>query len=252
MTIQDNDAASSNANPIDTLSFFVRQQYLDFLSREPEQAGFDAWMAKLNQCPASAHGDRFYPQDCTRIDVSAAFFRSREFGLKGYYVYRFYVVSFGRRPLYSEFIPDMSRVTGATEEEFEANRAAFPTEWVARQAFKDKYDSVSNSAYVNTLLQTAEVTLSNSGSLIDDLDGGRKTRAQVLKEMIESPPVEQKFYNEAFVAMQYFGYLRRDPEAAGFDGWLAHLNRAGNYREMVWGFLYSPEHMLRFGPVPGF
>ncbi len=143
-------------------------------------------------------------------------------------------------------------MTGLTDEEFETNRAAFPGEWVARQAFKDKYDLVSNSVYVNTLLQTAGVTLLNSGALIDDLEGGRKTRAQVLKEIIESPAVEQKFYNEAFVAMQYFGYLRRDPDQAGFDGWLAHLNRTGNYREMVWGFLYSPEHSLRFGPVRGF
>ncbi len=70
--------------------------------------------------------------------------------------------------------------------------------------------------------------------------------------MVESAEVEQRFYNEAFVTMEYFGYLRRDPEQAGFDAWLNHLNATGNYREMVWGFVYSPEYKLRFGPVPRF
>jgi len=31
--------ASASANPIDSPEYFVRQQYLDFLSREPDQGG---------------------------------------------------------------------------------------------------------------------------------------------------------------------------------------------------------------------
>ncbi|MDQ3252383.1 MAG: hypothetical protein M3R15_00515 [Acidobacteriota bacterium] len=54
------------------------------------------------------------------------------------------------------------------------------------------------------------------------------TRAQVLNEIVESLKVEGRFFNESFVAMQYFGYLRCDLDQAGYDGWLEQLNRTGN------------------------
>ncbi len=255
LAIQDNDTTSSTVNPIDDLPTFVRQQYLDFLSREPDPGGFNGWMAKLNQCPPSEHGNPDSALDCTRIDVSSAFFRSQEFALKGYYVYRFYQASFGERPQYAEFIRDMSRIKGATDEELAANRAAFPGEWVTRARFQTKYDALTNAAYVDELLRASSMTqslASRRGQWVSELDAATKTRAQVLNEIVESPEVEQRFFNESFVAMQYFGYLRRDLDQAGYNGWLEQLNRTGNYRAMVWGFLYSPEHKLRFGPVPGF
>ena len=212
-------------------------------------------MAKLNQCPPSERDNPNSALDCTRIDVSSAFFRSLEFALIGYYVYRFYQVSFGERPQYPEFIRDMSRIKGATDEELAANRAAFPGEWVTRPRFKTRYDALANAAYVDELLRASGMTerlAARRGQWISELAAATKTRAQVLNEIVESPEVEQRFFNESFVAMQYFGYLRRDLDQAGYDGWLEQLNRTGNYRAMVWGFLYSPEHKLRFGPVLGF
>jgi hypothetical protein len=66
--------------------------------------------------------------------------------------------------------------------------------------------------------------------------------------VVEHPDVDAKEFNGAFVAMQYFGYLRRDPEQAGYDAWLSHLNRnPQDFRTMVHGFLYSTEYRLRFG-----
>jgi len=57
-------------------------------------------------------------------------------------------------------------------------------------------------------------------------------------------------YNRAFVAMQYFGYLRRDPEAAGFEAWLRYLTaNPQDARTMVRGFANSQEYLLRFGHV---
>jgi hypothetical protein len=56
--------------------------------------------------------------------------------------------------------------------------------------------------------------------------------------------------------MQYFGYLRRDPDAApdnnfnGFNFWLTKLNQfKGDFHraEMVKGFLLSGEYRARFG-----
>ncbi|HKC62227.1 MAG TPA: DUF4214 domain-containing protein, partial [Pyrinomonadaceae bacterium] len=72
-------------------------------------------------------------------------------------------------------------------------------------------------------------------------------RAQVLRALVESNEVDQKFYNEAFVVMQYFGYLRRDPDIL-YLNWLDTLNRTNDYRTMINGFMNSNEYVQRFGP----
>jgi hypothetical protein len=40
------------ANPLDTAEYFVRQQYADVLSREPDEVGFNYWSDQINQCQA--------------------------------------------------------------------------------------------------------------------------------------------------------------------------------------------------------
>jgi len=66
----------------------------------------------------------------------------------------------------------------------------------------------------------------------------------------------QQERNGAFVLMEYFGYLRRDPNAApdsdlgGYNFWLNKLNQfGGNYldAEMVRAFIISLEYRQRFG-----
>src|SRR6185436_1380258 len=109
VSITDNDGANG-PNPIFTTPFFVRLQYLDFLSREPEPG--EPWSAVLNNCSDVNNNPL-----CDRLTVSAAFFGSPEFQLKGYFVYRFYKLAFNRLPLYSELIPDMRAVTGQTPNE---------------------------------------------------------------------------------------------------------------------------------------
>ncbi|MBA3438736.1 MAG: S8 family serine peptidase [Pyrinomonadaceae bacterium] len=231
----------ASTNSIDGSRYFVRQHYLDFLAREPETAGSDAWVNILNQCGA---GDT----SCDRIEVSASFFRSEEFQIKGYFVYRFYKVSLERLPGYQEFVPDLARATGQTPEERDLRKQAFTDDWVTRPEFRAKYDGTSNTTYVDQLLSTAGVVLASRAALISDLDQGRKTRAQVLRTIVESPEVYNKEYNGAFVAMQYFGYLRRDPETDGYNAWLRVINgNPADYRTMVWGFVTSVEYRKRFG-----
>ncbi|MGI9105177.1 MAG: PQQ-dependent sugar dehydrogenase [Pyrinomonadaceae bacterium] len=246
LSITDNDTANT-ANPIFDHMFFVRQQYLDFLAREPEAAGLAAWLNVLNNC-SDANTDAA----CDRTVVSASFFRSTEFQLKGYFVYLFYKVSLGRLPLYAEIVPDMASVTGATAAEVFAKRDAFANRWLMRADFKTLYPAtLAPAQYVDKLLQTAGVTLSGMvrrETLIDDLQAGRRTRAEVLRAIVEHPSVDTREYNGAFVAMQYFGYLRRDPEAQGYRNWLDYLNaNPADFRTMVRGFLYSTEYHLRFG-----
>ena len=77
------------------------------------------------------------------------------------------------------------------------------------------------------------------------------TRAQVVRAMVQSDQITQNLESvNAFVASQYYGYLRRAPDPAGFNGWVNYLkNNASDFRTMVHGFLDSAEYRLRFGPL---
>jgi hypothetical protein len=113
--------------------------------------------------------------------------------------------------------------------------------------------------FVDTLNTNAGNALSQSerDQLVNDLSTSAKTRAQVLRAVAEDPDLNTAEYNRAFVLMQYFGYLRRNPndpqdtDYTGYDFWLTKLNQFnGNYNaaEMVKSFLVSGEYRQRFGP----
>ncbi len=257
LTITDNDTNANAPNPIFNTPFFVRQHYLDFLSREPE-AG-EPWSNILNNC-----SDVNNNPNCDRITVSAAFFNSPEFRLKGYFVFLFYKVAFGRLPVYTEIIPDLRAVTGQTPAEVFAKRAAFSDTFAGRFEFRNVYDALSNTAYVDTLLGrynltsittpdpadpdgSTFVTLTRA-DLINRLNAQAMTRAQVLRALVQSREVDAVEFNGAFVAMQYYGYLRRTPEQSGYQAWLNYLNtHPTDFRTMVNGFMNSQEYRLRFG-----
>ena len=249
VTIVDNDSTPASQNPIDDIPFFVTQQYIDFLGRLPDSTGFNNWVATLNGCPNGGFGE-FDNPGCDRVHVSAGFFQSQEFQGRGYFAYRFYEVALDRRPTYAEFVPDMALVGGAQSPESEAlSKTAYTDAWAQRTEFKTRYDALSNSAYVNALEVNAEVTVANKQALIDALNASQMTRAQVLRNIVESQTVADRFFNRAFVAMQYFGYLRRDPDAIGFQNWVNTLNAdPNNFRHMIFGFLFSTEYRQRFGP----
>ena len=260
ITINDNETVNG-ANPIFTTPFFVREHYLDFLSREPEPG--EPWSAVLNNC-----SDVNNNPACDRLTVSGAFFGSPEFQLKGYFVYRFYKLAFNRLPLYTEIVVDMRAVTGATPAEVFQRKATFTNDFLFRTEFINLYNGQTNTQYVNTLMgrysltqittpdpatpddTNNKVTLTTT-DLINRLNGvgGTLTRAQVLRAIADSDNVFQLEFNQAFVAMQYYGDLRRTPEPAGFNAWLTILNADPTAsRTMVNGFLNSQEYRLRFGP----
>lgn len=243
VTIADNDTAQARPNPIDDARFFVNQHYADFLNRVPDQAGLEGWISQITSC-----GNNVPCLEEKRILVSSGFFRSTEFQDRGYFVYRFYPVSYGRPPTYAEFIPDLSRVSGfLTTQQLEAAKVAFINDFVTRPAFANKYNALNNAAYVDTLLSTAGVNLSSRQSLINALNVGTRTRAQVLREIVESAEVYQRFFHQAFVVMSYFGYLRRDPDILYLD-WIRILDTTGDFRIMINGFINSLEYRSRFGP----
>jgi hypothetical protein len=248
VTINDNDLAAA-VNPIDDPTFFITQQYFDFLGRLPDPGGLAGWLAVLNGCPNGGFGENDNPS-CDRVHISSGFFLSPEFQGRGYWAYRFYEVGLDRRPAYAEFVPDMALVGGPQSPQSEAlSKAAYTDDFPNRPEFKGIHDSLSNSDYVNRLEQYAGVPVTNKAALVTALDTSQKSRGQVLREIVESQAVENQFFVRAFVAMQYFGYLRRDPDASGFDGWVTTLmNDPADSRHMIYGFLYSSEYRGRFGP----
>ena len=120
---------------------------------------------------------------------------------------------------------------------------------------------------MDRLFQTTGVNASvaDRAALVNGLNAGIETRASVLQKIVDGINVisegnqqfttsyGQAFYNSefnrAFVQMEYFGYLRRDPDDAGYAFWLGKLNFYGNFvdAEMVLSFILSPEYRARFG-----
>lgn len=236
---------------IDDNDFMVQQQYIDFLSRMPDSFGYPLWVSGLNNC---APGDI----SCDQVHVSEQFVRSEEFQQRGYFIFRFYPVAFpgqsgidpggfGHKPDFAQFQPDLRSISGfLTSAQLEAAKVAFVNSFVARPAFISRYNSLNNTQYVDTLLNTAGVTLSSRQSMIDGLNNSTLTRAAVLRQIAESSEVYSKYYNESIVVMQYFGYLRRDPDGL-YLNWLDVINaNPSDSRHMVEGFFRSLEYRQRF------
>jgi uncharacterized repeat protein (TIGR01451 family) len=261
LAIVDNDAAPPVGNPVDDTAFFVRQHYHDFLNREPDAAGLQFWMNEIESCAANAQC-----REAKHVNVSAAFFLSIEFQETGYLVYRLYDAAFDRQPRYLEFVPDTQEIgsgvvvgQGNWQAQLEANKQTFANLFTQRAAFKLAFDSVSNAQYVDKLFMNAGVTptATERDALINGLTNGAETRSAVLLKVADNAQLRALEFNRAFVLMQYFGYLRRNPDDApdtnfsGYNFWLAKLKQFnGNFAEaeMVKAFISSTEYRKRFGP----
>jgi Tol biopolymer transport system component len=245
LTISDNNTPVTSVNPIDDARFFVNQHYNDFLGRAPDQAGLDFWSNRITQC-----GNNPSCVITNRNGVSAAFFIETEFQDTGFFVYRLYKGALGVQPTYQQFIMDRSRVVGSSN--LAADKLVLANDFVTRDVFLARYPAnQTNTQFVNLLFDTAGLTpfTAERAQLIQDMNNG-KTRAQAVIQVIEIQQFKTREFNPAFVLMQYLGYLRRDPDAAGYAFWLDVLNRdPGNTTGMVCSFITSSEYQLRFGPA---
>ncbi|MFN2578127.1 MAG: CHRD domain-containing protein [Pyrinomonadaceae bacterium] len=182
VTITDNESVTGQ-NPIDAADFFVHQHYIDFLGREPDAAGYQFWINQITSCGAD-------PQcaEVRRINVSAAFFVSIEFNETGLLAYLTNKAAFGNMtapnapvPLtYNQFTNDATElqngyVFGApgADAQLEANKQAYFSEFVTRPQFVNKYGSLSNRNFVDTLFATAGVATTTAELYIARLDGSQ-------------------------------------------------------------------------------
>ena len=279
VTVTSDDAATG-PNPVGDAAFnpdfFVRQHYVDFLNREADAGGLAFWTGEFTQCGASIPC-----RDVKRINVSAAFFLSIEFQNTGYLVYRFYKSAYGDAtsagvpgtvPVIrlNEFLPDTQRIgrgvvvnVGNWEQQLEANKNAYALEFVQRARFVAAFPvSMTPAQFVEKLRVNtgAALTAAEASQLVAELTANNTTggRASVLRKVAEDPSLQVSESNRAFVLMQYYGYLRRNPDDApepglnfgGWKFWLDKLNQfGGNFvnAEMVKAFITSDEYRQRFG-----
>lgn len=256
LSILDNDAQTPTTNPLDGAQFFVRQHYVDFLNREPDAGGLQYWTEQIagnsnNAPPPCAVGDAACWNRRT-VDVSAAFFVENEFQQTGFVIYRLNRAALGLIPTYSHFMADRSKL--ATGPQLQQSTVDFTNEFVESGAFKQFYpDTMTPEQFVNKLFDTAGLApfTAERAQKIQDMTLYGKTRAQVLLEVIELPAFKAKEFDPAFVLMQYYGFLRRDPDSGGYQFWLDVLNTRtpGNYQAMVCAFITSAEYQQRFSSV---
>jgi len=166
-------AVNPAPNPIDDARVFVRQQYLDFLNREPDAAGQAFWTNEITKCGADAA--------CVnrrRVDVSAAFFVESEFQETGGFLIRSYLTALNRRITYNEFLRDQSRLA-----DLGGNKLAFLEEFVQRPEFVALYATVNNAQYVDALNANSgnSLTVAERNTLIAGLNAGTESRASVLR-----------------------------------------------------------------------
>ena len=251
----------SITNAIDDAQFFVTQHYRDFLSREPDAAGLSFWTNEINSC-----GTDVGCIDFKRQNVSAAYFLSIEFQETGFYAIRLQRAAFGKksrdasRLLHSQFLTDAGAIGAGVIvgqagylQLLEQNKQNYASQIVSSAAFISRFPtSLSSVDFVNALYASAgvvptQIELQNAITAFGAGDTAGRTAA--LRKVAESNSLTQAELNPSFVLMQYFGYLRRDPDTAGYDFWLAKLEQFnGNYiqAEMVKSFLVSGEYRGRF------
>ena len=282
LTIID-DPVATGTQPIDDAGTFVCQHYHDFLNRQSDASGLAFWTNEMTSC-----GSNQACIELKRINVSAAFFLSIEFQNTGYLVERIYKAAYGNAggtstfggthqlsvPIVriNEFLPDTQRigqgvVVGQTgwETVIENNKQTFTADFVQRTRFTDALPATMTPAqFVDKLFANAGVTptpadrnvaIAEFGSAMNTSDVAARGRA--LRRVAENSTLVTNEFNRAFVLMQFYGYLRRNPndspdsDYTGYDFWLTKLNQFnGNFvnAEMVKAFILSSEYRNRFGP----
>lgn len=261
VTILDRDTVPRNKNPIDDAQVFTRMHYVDFLDREPDQGGWDYWAGEIASC-----GNDALCISTRRIGVSAAFFIEQEFQQIGSFVIRFKLIN----PTYSAFnflafLRDVHAIEADAlgqpdaAAKLEANKQAY-----IQQYFDEDRITVSwgrtDAEYVDLLFYYVQLyggaTLpqADHDAYVSELNAGSETRPSIFRKVIEHPLYKQAVYNFAFVLMQYYGYLRREPDGDGYNFWLGQLNRyplydTGVAHAMVCSFITSTEYQQRFGTV---
>ena len=210
---------------------FAMQQYRDFLGREGDWPGIDYWTFQVG--PAS------------RAFVIESFFKSEEFQGMASPLARLYFAYFLRVPDYAglDFWLRYRRA-GHTLDEISA--------FFAQSAeFQTNYGALDNGQFVTLVYQNVLGRAPDAGGFAfwkNELDTGARTRGQVMLGFSESEEYGGSSGSMVYVAMMYFGMLRREPDPQGFAFWVDYRNQGNSGLALIDAFLGSPEYRSRFLP----
>jgi uncharacterized repeat protein (TIGR01451 family) len=279
--ITNTSSANLPTNPLDTADaqFFVRQQYLDLLGREPTANELSSGAAAITQCSGEAACIK-----SKRAEITQSVFM--HYSQAAAYVFRLYRASYGntqplpapdtadlaeakKYPAYSAFFRD--RVSLAEGAELAATQLALAIAFVKRPEFLQKYpipaypDGASFvDAVLNTIKKDIGVDLATQRtaliSVFDQAGGFTNGRGAVMYRLAEeaqsNPIANASFmnaeYNRAIAAIDFFGLLRRDGTVAELNARKAMLDEAAlrdtsAHKTLIDGFLNSIAYRGRFG-----
>lgn len=194
-------------SPMDQPEFFIRQLYRDFAGHEPGDEMVNSLVDVINTCSAR-------DASCERAAVALKVFLATGFHEQGFFILRMYEAALGRLPSYDEFTDHLTR-------------------------FRTFLAADSPAAARERLI----ADFAQKANLPNDQTATMRER---IGASVESDDLVRRLGNRSFVALHYYGYLRREPDAGGLADWLEVLDRSGDAVKIPAGFITSVEYRERF------
>ena len=222
-------------NPVEFPPFFVRQQYGDFLSREPDQGGLNFWTSQITDVCLNQGGDLLACISQRRVAVSNAFFFELEYQQTGAYTYRLYRAAFGNTqpfanpmgdddtnpyclanpnncqlirashvPSYEKFAADRARLDAS---QLAATQLTLATQFTARAEFTARYPLTQSGAqFVDALI--ANIQAADGANLTGQRDNlinlfNNGGRGAVMFRLAEDNAAGNPVNNRAFIDAEY-------------------------------------------------
>ena len=258
-----NDTIVASGHPSASNEAFVKQQYIDFLEREADVTGLNAWVDILdNGLDSDGDGvkDPFTRADLVNIKVSSA-----EFDGKIAPVTRLYFAYYGRLPDPAGFEGWINYKIGKGPNEWagrEMTIEEMSQYFATAQEFIDKYGSLTDSEFVALLYENVQGrtgSTSEISSWVDVIQNGFNgetwNRGRVMVGFSESTEYKTKMDPEVRVVSLYWGLLNRIPDSVGWDGgdgdggakgWPDYIKEGWSPNALINGFLDSQEYLNRF------
>lgn len=218
-------AADDSVGSLPTPEDFVTQQYEDFLSRPPDSGGLAYWSDQLRA-----------GLDPSALVESLAL--SAEFEGTIAPVVRLYYAHFQRPPDYE----GLTHWIGVARS---GRSVAWISEEFVRSAeFAATYGSLSDDAYVDQVYLNVLGRPSDGDGRaywVGQLARGL-TRGELMVAFSDSTEYRNRLGSQVLATMLYVGLLRRVPEGDGLDYWAGVIDGGTPYRNVIAGFLGTPEY----------
>ena len=237
----------SGLNPLEDPQFFVAQQYLDILNRAADAKELEYWTNQIQRC-----GSDVLCLNRQRIAVSSALFGSPEYQRTGYTIYLMYRAAFGRQPTRDEFLADRNQLIDGPQ--LAASTVEFARLFVQRPEFRQAYpETLTAREFSARLYRMAELRGLSAAQRkgVFALADKQQDRSQVLLDLIQNKTLRSREYESALTLVQYFVYLKREPDPASYEVWLSLLSskKSAAYQQLFCSFINSQEYLKRFSVI---